>query len=120
MLYITWRQSLCVKLHEMYFSNILYYHVNVVNTTVDNPYVYLTVYCCEVGINVSQIKVHQRIQAALIIIIIMKNFVTMAQSAMNWHNTHTHAFTHTRTSTQLHSTCEVPAQLLQNLESIFF
>ena len=24
----------------MYFSNILYYHVNVIDTTIDNPYVF--------------------------------------------------------------------------------
>ena len=40
MLYVTWRQSLCKKLHQMYFSNILYYHINVIDTTIDNPYVF--------------------------------------------------------------------------------
>ncbi|XP_070179767.1 lysosomal cobalamin transporter ABCD4-like isoform X2 [Littorina saxatilis] len=37
MLHITWRQSLCTRLHHTYFCNILYYHVNVVDNTVDNP-----------------------------------------------------------------------------------
>ncbi|XP_076441567.1 lysosomal cobalamin transporter ABCD4-like isoform X2 [Babylonia areolata] len=36
-LYISWRHSLCRKLHQSYFSSILYYHVNVVDGTVDNP-----------------------------------------------------------------------------------
>ncbi|KAL8585399.1 hypothetical protein ACOMHN_063177 [Nucella lapillus] len=37
MLYITWRQALCRRLHRAYFSAILYYHVNVLDRSVDNP-----------------------------------------------------------------------------------
>ena len=50
--------------------------------------------------------------------------VTIAQSAANWRNTHTHVnrthqFTHLHQSSQLVTTrwCEAPAQKLQNLES---
>ncbi|KAK7504347.1 hypothetical protein BaRGS_00004651, partial [Batillaria attramentaria] len=37
MLHVTWRGAICRKLHSKYFSNILYYHINVVDKTIDNP-----------------------------------------------------------------------------------
>ena len=48
--------------------------------------------------------------------------VTMAQTAANWLNTHTHLHrTHSRSHTYINTVttllCEAPAQLLQTLES---
>lgn len=37
MLYISWRQALCKRLHRIYFTGCLFYHINVVDTTIDNP-----------------------------------------------------------------------------------
>ncbi|KAK0058447.1 lysosomal cobalamin transporter ABCD4 [Biomphalaria pfeifferi] len=36
-LYITWRQSICRALHDLYFKNILYYKLNVIEKSIDNP-----------------------------------------------------------------------------------
>ncbi|CAL1526890.1 unnamed protein product [Lymnaea stagnalis] len=37
LLYITWRGSVCSALHKEYFKDILYYKLNVVEKTIDNP-----------------------------------------------------------------------------------
>lgn len=36
-LYITWRGNLCRVLHDVYFKDILYYQLNVVDKSIDNP-----------------------------------------------------------------------------------
>ncbi|KAH9487527.1 ATP-binding cassette sub- D member 4 [Bulinus truncatus] len=36
-LYITWRENICTALHNLYFKNILYYKLNVVEKSIDNP-----------------------------------------------------------------------------------
>ncbi|CAG5116572.1 unnamed protein product, partial [Candidula unifasciata] len=36
-LYITWRRSICYAIHNQYFSDILYYRLNVTDKTIDNP-----------------------------------------------------------------------------------
>ncbi|KAK3802731.1 hypothetical protein RRG08_001993 [Elysia crispata] len=36
-LYITWRGNLCRVLHDIYFKDILYYQLNVVDKSIDNP-----------------------------------------------------------------------------------
>ncbi|BFZ07074.1 hypothetical protein BsWGS_10113 [Bradybaena similaris] len=36
-LYITWRKSICSAIHNQYFSDILYYRLNVTDKTIDNP-----------------------------------------------------------------------------------
>ncbi|XP_059147707.1 lysosomal cobalamin transporter ABCD4-like isoform X2 [Physella acuta] len=36
-LYITWRSNISTALHDLYFSDILYYKLNVVDKSIDNP-----------------------------------------------------------------------------------
>ncbi|KAL3874416.1 hypothetical protein ACJMK2_037433 [Sinanodonta woodiana] len=37
LLYITWRGSVCTKLHKAYFKDVLYYTLNVIDKSIDNP-----------------------------------------------------------------------------------
>ena len=37
-LYLTWRQRLGSKLHEKYFGKMMFYHLNILDNSLDNMY----------------------------------------------------------------------------------